>query len=137
MPKKAKATPTKSTKAPPVEKASPPVSKHAVKQAKRSAKASKAAKIIAHALSTDAAPAPGPTCQTRSKAATQIASPLSPHQELPKPESEDVTAPAVQVIRQTRRAVLAAAASISSNVVTVPPKAKSVQDSSSSSLTEP
>ena len=134
-PKLSKAAPTKSVKAPPKNKKSPPVSKRTVRQSKQTAKASKAAKIIARALNTDTAPAP--TRETRSKAATRIASPLSPHQVLPEPESEDVTAPAVQVIRQTHRAVLAAAASISSNVVTVPPKAKSVQDSSSSSLTKP
>ena len=134
-PKKSKAVPVKPTKALQKSQQSPPVSKRAVKQAKLTAKASKAAKIIAHTLETDAAPIP--IRQTRSKAATRVATPLSPHQEVPEPESEDATAPAVQVIRQTRRAVLAAAASISANVVTVPPKAKSVRDSSSSSLTEP
>ena len=124
VPKRAKAAPTKPAKAPPKVTKSPPISKRAVRQAKQSVKASKAAKIIAHTLGTDAAPAPA--CQTRSKAATRVASPLSPHLELPEPESEDITAPAVQVIQQTRTAVLAATASISSNVVTVPPKAKSV-----------
>ena len=134
-PKASKVASTKRVKAPPEKQASPPVSKRAVRQSKQAAKASKAAKIIAATLTTDAAPAPSRT--TRSKAATRVASPLSPHQELPEPESEDVTAPAVQVIRQTRRAVLAAAASVSSHVVAVPPKAKSVRGSSSSSLTEP
>ena len=57
-PKKAKTALTKSTKAPPKDKQSPPVSKRVVKQARQATKASKAAKIIAHTLETDAAPAP-------------------------------------------------------------------------------
>ena len=77
---------------------SPPVSKRAVRQ-------SKATKVIATA---------------------QAASPLPAHAEVPEPESEEPTDTAVHTIRQTRRAVLAAAASIDVPRVTVPPKKKSV-----------
>ena len=88
---------------------SPPVSKHAVRQ-------SKAAKVIATACA---------------------ASPLPTHDEVLEPESEEPTDTAVCVICQTRRAVLAAATSIDAPQVTIPPKKKSVQDRSSSSLTSP
>ena len=90
-------------------KKSPPVSKHMVRQYK-------AAKVIATA---------------------RAASPLPTHAEVLEPESEEPTDTAVRTIHQTRRAVLAAAASIDVPRVTIPPKKKSVQERSSSSLTSP
>ena len=90
-------------------KKSPPVSKRVVRQ-------SKAAKVIATA---------------------RAASPLPTHAEVLEPESEEPTDTAVHTICHTRRAVLAAAASIEAPRVTIPPKKKSVRESSSSSLTSP
>ena len=90
-------------------KKSPPVSKCTVRQ-------SKAAKVIA---------------------AAQAVPSLPTHTEVLEPESEEPTDSAVRVVRQTRRAVLAAAASIDASQVTIPPKKKSIRDSSSSSLTSP
>ena len=121
-PKASKAIPAK--KAPKAKKA-PSVSKHTIKE-------SKAAKIIAQAVRAE--PAARTTC---SKAATHDTSLLSPHEEIPELKSEEITDLAVHTLCQTRCTVLAAAASLDTTLVAVPPKKKSVQDHSSSSLTSP
>ena len=103
--------PKKSAKAPaaPAPKKSqrkaPSVSKRAVRE-------SKSAKIVATVKKL--------TCKAPS---------LPVHEETPEPESEDVATPAVRVIRNTRSAVLAAAASLE---IPAPPLKKSVAGSSSS-----
>ena len=106
----------------------PSKSKKAPSVSKRAVKESRSAKIVA--TTTKASRKAG----RPKKAVSRSSSPLSAHDEVPEPESEDIATPAVRVIRHTRSAVLAAAASLS---VTAPPLKKSVRDSSSSSLTSP
>ena len=96
--------------APKKPKKAPSVSKRAVRE-------SKSAKIVA-----------------KTKKSACRASPLSVQEEAPEPESEDTATPAVRVLRSTRSAVLAAAASLE---IPAPPPKKSVAGSSSSSLTSP
>ena len=106
----------------------PAKSKKAPSVSKRAVRESRSAKIVATASKTS-----HKTGRSK-KAIDHAASPLSIHDEIPEPESEDVATPAVRIIRHTRSAVLAAAASLDVNA---PPKKKSVRDSSSSSLTSP
>ena len=106
----------------------PTKSKKAPSVSKRAVRASRSAKIMATASN-----APRKAGRSK-KAVSRDSSPLSVHDEVPEPESEDIATPAIRVIRHTRSAVLAAAASLN---VPVPPWKKSVRDSSSSSLTSP
>ena len=115
--------PAKATMAP-----APTKSKKAPSVSKRAVRESRSAKIVA-----TASKAPRKAGRSK-KAVSRDSSPLSAHNEVPEPESEDIATPAVRVIRHTRSAVLAAAASLQVNA---PPRKKSIRDSSSSSLTSP
>ena len=106
----------------------PTKSKKAPSVSKRAVRESRSAKIVA-----TASKAPRKAGRSK-KAVSRVSSPLSAQAEVPEPESEDIATPAIRVIRHTRSAVLAAAASLN---VPAPPRKKSVRGSSSSSLTSP
>ena len=127
------ADPTRIVKNPKVSAKTPVVpaptkSKKVPSVSKRAVRESRSAKIVATAGKA--------SCKTNrsKKAISRDSSPLSVHNEIPEPESEDIATPAVRVIRHTRSAILAAAASLN---VTAPPQKKSVRDSLSSSLMSP